>query len=261
MELLREVGQTLYRDGSESCRALPCRAQGTLVQVRRIRQYAFPRMQWLYQLIHHTMTTSDTLIFQISSIVGFAESLRDVVSRSIWLSATPKAEELVATSIGTATGRAEKFFLQGMRQRNPKWQVVHRRVSGDDLLCIQAKRGRARRHQFDRLGNFPAGSYSMPAFLVVGTWPVRTEMANRMVASGTNALANSVVLVCRKKETTAEVITRAEFIRALKRELPRRSPSFRPPTSRRPICRNRRSALAWACSRATRRCWSPTTAR
>jgi putative DNA methylase len=49
---------------------------------------------------------------------------------------------------------------------------------------------------------------------------MRTEMANRMIASGTNALANSVVLVCRKKEMTAEVVTRAEFIRALKRELP-----------------------------------------
>ena len=57
-------------------------------------------------------------------------------------------------------------------------------------------------------------------YSVVGTWPMRTEMANRMVASGTNALANSVVLVCRKKEASAEVITRAEFIRALKRELP-----------------------------------------
>ena len=49
---------------------------------------------------------------------------------------------------------------------------------------------------------------------------MRTEMANRMIASGTNALANSVVLVCRKKEATAETITRAEFIRAMKRELP-----------------------------------------
>lgn len=45
-------------------------------------------------------------------------------------------------------------------------------------------------------------------------------MANRMIASGTNALANSVVLVCRKKDEVAEVISRAEFIRALKRELP-----------------------------------------
>lgn len=41
-----------------------------------------------------------------------------------------------------------------------------------------------------------------------------------MTSIGSNALANSVVLVCRKKEATAEVITRAEFIRALKRELP-----------------------------------------
>ena len=49
---------------------------------------------------------------------------------------------------------------------------------------------------------------------------MRTEKPGRMRAVGSNALANSVVLVCRKKEATAEVITRAEFIRALKRELP-----------------------------------------
>ena len=57
-------------------------------------------------------------------------------------------------------------------------------------------------------------------YAVVGTWPMRTEMANRMIASGSNALANSVVLVCRKREDNAEVIGRAEFIRSLKRELP-----------------------------------------
>ncbi|MFC3118896.1 hypothetical protein ACFOHS_14545 [Jhaorihella thermophila] len=45
-------------------------------------------------------------------------------------------------------------------------------------------------------------------------------MRTRQIAMGTNALANSVVLVCRKRAETAETITRAEFIRALKRELP-----------------------------------------
>ena len=45
-------------------------------------------------------------------------------------------------------------------------------------------------------------------------------MPNRMIASGTNALANSVLPVCRKKEASAEVIPRAEFIRALNRDLP-----------------------------------------
>ena len=57
-------------------------------------------------------------------------------------------------------------------------------------------------------------------YAVVGTWPIRTERAARTIASGSNALANSVVLVCRRKADDAETIGRAEFIRALKRELP-----------------------------------------
>lgn len=54
---------------------------------------------------------------------------------------------------------------------------------------------------------------------VVATWPIRTEATNAL-KKGINALANSVVLVCRKKGVGAEVVTRAEFVRALKRELP-----------------------------------------
>ena len=53
-----------------------------------------------------------------------------------------------------------------------------------------------------------------------GTWPVRTELSNRLVGIGANALASSVVLVCRKRSAAASVVTRAEFIRILKRELP-----------------------------------------
>jgi len=49
---------------------------------------------------------------------------------------------------------------------------------------------------------------------------MRTEKPGRMIAVGTNALANSVVIICRQREIEAESVTRAEFIRALKRELP-----------------------------------------
>jgi len=42
-----------------------------------------------------------------------------------------------------------------------------------------------------------------------------------MIASGTNALASSIVLVCRKQLSTAQITTRGDFIKALKRELPR----------------------------------------
>jgi putative DNA methylase len=44
-------------------------------------------------------------------------------------------------------------------------------------------------------------------------------MANRSIASGTNALASSIVLVCRKRPTNAPTCTRRDFINALKREL------------------------------------------
>jgi putative DNA methylase len=55
-----------------------------------------------------------------------------------------------------------------------------------------------------------------------GTWPVRTERSARSVGISTNALASSIVLVCRKRPTAAPVTTRAEFIKALRSELPAR---------------------------------------
>ena len=56
--------------------------------------------------------------------------------------------------------------------------------------------------------------------VVDGTWPLRTESAGRLIGKGANALASSIVLVCRKRADSAAVITRAEFIRALKKEMP-----------------------------------------
>ncbi len=55
---------------------------------------------------------------------------------------------------------------------------------------------------------------------VLGTWPMRTEGATRMTASGTNALASSIVLVCRPLLVDAGITTRKEFVAAMKRELP-----------------------------------------
>ncbi|HMX70111.1 MAG TPA: hypothetical protein PKA23_14095, partial [Accumulibacter sp.] len=55
---------------------------------------------------------------------------------------------------------------------------------------------------------------------ISGTWPMRTELGNRMIGSGTNALASSIVLVCRQRPATAPTATRRDFISALKAELP-----------------------------------------
>ncbi len=57
-------------------------------------------------------------------------------------------------------------------------------------------------------------------FAVRGTWPVRSERGGRMRSIGSNALASSIVLVCRPRAANAPLATRREFIAALKAELP-----------------------------------------
>ncbi|TAD76279.1 MAG: DUF1156 domain-containing protein [Oscillatoriales cyanobacterium] len=57
-------------------------------------------------------------------------------------------------------------------------------------------------------------------FSINGTWPMRSELSNRMVASGSNALASSIVLVCRPRAADAPQITRRQFLSELKQKLP-----------------------------------------
>lgn len=135
--------------------------------------------------------------------------------------ATPKIEELVATPCRHGgKDAAEKFFLNGMRsavgrmaaQANPEFPTT---------IYYAFKQSEIKEEGISSTGWATFLQAVIEAgFSVVGTWPIRTEMANRMRGIGSNALATSVVLVCRRKEDNAEVISRAEFIRALKRELP-----------------------------------------
>lgn len=149
-------------------------------------------------------------------------ALRDVYPDLFGVLATPKADELVATPYRNNRGKqaAEEFFLLGMKTAIEKMAFE---TSNEFPAAIYYA---FKQSEIEQEGISSTGWATFlqavveAGFAVVGTWPVRTEFSNRPVASGSNALANSVVLVCRKKEAAAEVITRAEFIRALKRELP-----------------------------------------
>ena len=57
-------------------------------------------------------------------------------------------------------------------------------------------------------------------FSITGTWPMRSELSNRTVARGANALASSIVLVCRPRPEDAPTISRRELLTFLKKELP-----------------------------------------
>ena len=56
-------------------------------------------------------------------------------------------------------------------------------------------------------------------FQIVGTWPMSTEQAKAQ-KTGKNALASSIVLVCRPRSKDAPLITRTQFLRELKKEMP-----------------------------------------
>jgi putative DNA methylase len=56
--------------------------------------------------------------------------------------------------------------------------------------------------------------------MITGAWPVRTEMAGRLRAIDSNALATSIILVCRPRPAGALSTTLREFLSVLKRELP-----------------------------------------
>ena len=135
--------------------------------------------------------------------------------------ATPKSEELVATPYRHGSQKAaESFFLDGMSkaiasmasQSSPDYPAtIYYAFKQSEI----AQEGISSTGWATFLQAVIESGYS-----VVGTWPVRTESPGRIIATGTNALANSVILVCRKREDSAETISRAEFIGALKRELP-----------------------------------------
>ena len=133
----------------------------------------------------------------------------------------PKQEELVANQFRQGSkDQAEAFFMEGMKKVFESISQNHR---DDYPITIYYA---FKQKEISEEGITSKGWASFieaiihSGLSINATWPVRTEAANRLRASGSNALATSVVLVCRKRELEAEIISRAEFIRALKRELP-----------------------------------------
>jgi len=133
----------------------------------------------------------------------------------------PKQGELVAAPHRHG-GReeAEEFFMEGMSRALHNLATVAR----DDVpatIYYAFKQKEIEREGITSTG-WAAFLEAVVAagFQIDGTWPIRTELSNRMLASGTNALANSIVLVCRRRPADAPVVSRREFLRALERELP-----------------------------------------
>ena len=148
-------------------------------------------------------------------------SLRSVFPDLFATLAVPKAEELVATSYRHGNKeKAETFFLAGMTEAMRR--LAEQTHPGFPVTIYYAFK------QSERKGDEGTSSTGWETFLdavieagfsVTGTWPMRTELGNRLIGMGTNTLASSIVLVCRQRPSDAP--------------------------------------LAWRSTPATPRCWTP----
>lgn len=137
----------------------------------------------------------------------------------------PKAEELVATPyrFDGSVERARDFFEDGMLHT---CQQIYQYAREDIPVTIYyAYKQSDTETEETEAKTASTGWETMlsaviqAGFAITGTWPMRTEMSNRSIASGTNALASSIVLVCRKRGENARTCTRRDFVTTLKREL------------------------------------------
>lgn len=154
--------------------------------------------------------------------VWLRRTLRSVFPDLFSTLAVPKAEELVATPYRHGGKEAaESFFLTGMTAAMHRLaEQVHPAFPVTIYYAFK---------QSETANDSGTSSTGWETFLdaviragfaISGTWPMRTELGNRMIGSGTNALASSIVLVCRQRPGDAPTATRREFLTALKAELP-----------------------------------------
>ncbi len=153
--------------------------------------------------------------------VWLRRSLRIIFPSVFSTLATPKSEELIATPYRHGSKlEAEAFFLDGMTRA---MQRLAEQAHPSFPVTIY--------YAFKQAETQSAGTSStgwetfldaviQAGFALSGTWPMRTELGNRMIGSGTNALASSIILVCRPRPANAPTTTRRDFLAALKAELP-----------------------------------------
>lgn len=153
--------------------------------------------------------------------VWLRRSLRTVYPDLLSTMLVPKAEELVADAYRhDGPDGAREFFEDGFRRVFARarecalddfpitvYYAFKQSDVGDDGVASTG---------WETLlqGMITAG------WSITATWPMRSELSNRMLSHGTNALASSIVLALRPRPDDAQVVDRRGLIAALHDELP-----------------------------------------
>ena len=154
--------------------------------------------------------------------VWLRKSLRTIHPSVVGTMLTPKADELVANPYRhDGKQGAEKFFIEGFNS------VFHRIREDDANPDVPMTVYYAYKQQDSgKDGTSSTGWHTLldgliqSGWEITATWPMRSELKNRMLSQGTNALASSILLACRPRPADARAVARRAFVAALKSELP-----------------------------------------
>jgi len=166
--------------------------------------------------------------------VWLRRSLREVYPNLFGTLLSPKAQELIATPyrFDGDKQKAKAFFEQGLGRA---FANIRASASNDYPVTVYYAFKQSESDSDNGEGTTVDSSLVTAStgwetmlegllqaqFTITGTWPMRSELGNRPIASGTNALASSIVLVCRPRLADAPRTTRRDFVNALRRELPK----------------------------------------
>lgn len=153
--------------------------------------------------------------------VWLRRCLQDIHPSVVSTMLTPKAEELVANPYRhDGKENAAKFFVDGFNT------VFHRIRQGANTDVPMTVYYAYKQQEAGREGTSSTGWHTLldgligAGWEVTATWPVRSELTNRMLSQGTNALASSIVLACRPRPCDAPTTTQRAFVQRMKSELP-----------------------------------------
>ena len=152
--------------------------------------------------------------------IWLRHSIKDTYPELFGTMLVPKAEELIATPYrhDGSMEKAKGFFENGMLSA---CKQMYQYAKEDFPVTIYYA---YKQSDSNSSGTASSGWETMlsaiinAGFLITGTWPMHTERETGL-KSAVNALASSIVLVCRKRPEDAPQTTRRNLIAALRREL------------------------------------------
>lgn len=153
--------------------------------------------------------------------VWLRRSLSDIHPSLVSTMLTPKAEELVANPYRhNGKEQAAEFFVNGF---NTVFERIRQGANPDVPMTVYYA---YKQQDNGKDGKTSTGWHTLldgligAGWEVTATWPVRSELTNRMLSQGTNALASSIVLACRPRPDDAPTTTQRAFVQRMKAELP-----------------------------------------